>query len=143
MVVSDVTRLLGGARAVRSDVRSPLDLARAVENGLPVEAADALVARGAVDADELHRLVVPRRTLSHRRARGGRLTPAESGRLTRLARSVAMAEDTFGSPAKAQAWLRRPNRELGGARPLDLLTTDEGARVVETVLDRLAHGVYA
>jgi putative toxin-antitoxin system antitoxin component (TIGR02293 family) len=143
MVVSDVARQLGGARAVRRSLRSPLDLARAVEGGLPVETADALVEGGALDAAELYRLVVPRRTLSHRRSRGGRLTPPESDRVARVARAVALAQGTLGTPAKAHAWLRRPNRELGGAEPLDLLVTDQGARTVEAVLDRLAYGVYA
>ena len=143
MVVSDIVRQLGGARAVRRPIRSPLDLARAVEGGLPVETADALVEGGALDGAELYRLVVPRRTLSHRRSRGGRLTPTESDRAARVARAVAFAEETLGSPGKARAWLRRPNRGLGGAKPLDLLTTDQGARTVEAVLDRLAYGVYA
>ena len=143
LVVSDVTRQLGGPRAVRQEVRSALDLVRAVEAGLPVETADALVESGALGADELYRLVVPRRTLSHRRTRGGRLTPAESDRVARVARAVALAEDTFGSPKKAHTWLRRPNREIGGTEPLSLLATDQGARAVEAVLDRLAHGVYA
>ena len=143
MVVSDVTRQLGGSRAVRREVRSALELARAVEDGLPVETADALVASGALDADELYRLVVPRRTLSHRRTRGGRLTPTESDRVARVARSIALAEETFGSAAKARAWLRRPNRETGGSEPLTLLGTDQGARTVEAVLGRLAYGVYA
>ena len=143
MVVSDVARQFGGARAVRRPLRSPLDLARAVEGGLPVETADALVEGGALDAAELYRLVLPRRTLSHRRAQGGRLTPAESDRVARVARAVALAQETLGNPVKARVWLRRPNRELGGTPPLDLLATDQGARTVEAVLDRLAYGVYA
>ncbi len=143
MVVSDIARQFGGPRAVQRSIRSPLDLARAVENGLPVETADALVEGGALDAAELYRLVVPRRTLSHRRAQGGRLTPAESDRVARVARTVALAQETLGNAGKARAWLRRSNRELGGAEPLDLLATDQGARTVEAVLDRLAYGVYA
>lgn len=143
MVVSDVTRQLGGPRAVRREVRSALELARAVEDGLPVETADALVQSGALDLEELYRLVVPRRTLSHRRVRGGRLTSAESDRVARVARAVALTEETFGSAQKAHAWLRRSNRETGGAEPLSLLGTDQGARTVEAILGRLAYGVYA
>lgn len=142
MVVSDVARQLGGDRAVLRSIRSPLDLARAVEGGLPVETADALVEGGALDAAELYRLVVPRRTLSHRRTHGGRLTPTESDRVARVARAVALAQDTLGTAEKARAWLRRPNRALGDTPPLDLLATGQGARTVEAVLDRLAFGVY-
>jgi putative toxin-antitoxin system antitoxin component (TIGR02293 family) len=49
----------------------------------------------------------------------------------------------FESPEVAARWLRRPNRALGGERPLDLLTSDAGARVVEQVLGRIEHGVYS
>lgn len=142
MIVSDVTRQIGGRTGAAYALNSPLDLARAIEAGLPVEAADALVERGVLSAAELHGLILPRRTLSHRR-RHGSLTAPESDRLIRVARAAALAEETLGSAEKAHAWLRRSNRSLDGAEPLSLLSTDQGARAVEVALERLAHGVFA
>ena len=60
-----------------------------------------------------------------------------------LVRVVAAAEETFGSREKAGTWLRRPTIALAGESPLDLLDTDEGAREVETLLGRVAHGIAA
>ena len=60
-----------------------------------------------------------------------------------MARLIAVAEETFGSQEKANIWLRRPTTALGGEAPLDLLDTDEGARQVETLLGRIAHGIAA
>jgi putative toxin-antitoxin system antitoxin component (TIGR02293 family) len=40
----------------------------------------------------------------------------------------------------ATRWLKRPNRALGGAAPLDLIDTELGARSVENVLGRIAYG---
>jgi putative toxin-antitoxin system antitoxin component (TIGR02293 family) len=142
MLVSDITRQLRGRLGSAKPPRSPLDLALAVESGLPIEAADALVEGGVLTSDELYNLVIPRRTLSHRRTRASALTVAESDRLVRIARAAALAEETLGSPEKAARWLRRSNGSLGHARPLDLLVTDQGARAVETTLERLAHGVF-
>ena len=59
------------------------------------------------------------------------------------AQAIAMAEDTFGDEAKALAWLRRPTSVLGGATPLSLLDTEEGAREVEMMLVRIEHGIPA
>ncbi|WP_377315285.1 antitoxin Xre/MbcA/ParS toxin-binding domain-containing protein [Phaeospirillum tilakii] len=54
-----------------------------------------------------------------------------------------LAEQTFADPAKGRAWLLRTTASLGGRRPLDLLDTEEGAREVETLLGRIAHGIAA
>ena len=67
----------------------------------------------------------------------------ESDKLARVARAIAQAEETMQDATKAHAWLRRPNRALGGERPLDLLATEGGARLVEQTLGRIAHGVFS
>jgi putative toxin-antitoxin system antitoxin component (TIGR02293 family) len=61
----------------------------------------------------------------------------------RIARIAAVAEETFQNAEKAAAWLRRPNRALGDHKPLDLLITSTGARLVEDVLGRIATGVFS
>jgi uncharacterized protein (DUF2384 family) len=38
------------------------------------------------------------------------------------------------------AWLRHPNRALGGAAPLQYLSTDLGARRVEATLSHIEWG---
>jgi len=92
---------------------------------------------------DVDRLIVSRRTLSHRKQHRQPLSADESDRLARVLRVLLLVEETFQNPAKAVAWLRRRNRALQGSEPLALLDTDGGARAVETVLGRLAHGVYA
>lgn len=54
-----------------------------------------------------------------------------------------LAERVFGDPAKADAWLSRPNPGLSGQRPLDLLKDTLGAVVVREMLERIDHGVFA
>ena len=54
-----------------------------------------------------------------------------------------LAEDTFGDVAKANYWLRHPLRELGNEAPLVMAQTDAGARVVETILGKIAWGAAA
>ena len=130
---------LGGRKTLGCDVRSDADLARAVEDGLPTECLQALGRHGVSD-HEIHVLIINPRTLSHRRHRAQRLTVEESDRAARVARSVALTEWTFGNPAKAHAWLHGELGILGGRRPIDMIRTHAGSRIVENVLARIAWG---
>src|SRR5579863_1908919 len=93
--------------------------------GLPVAGIEELIQSGRLSLAEIDRIVLPRKTLSHRR-KIGRLTAEQSDRLVRVVRLIAAAEETFGSREKAALWLRRPTRALAGDAPLDLLDTTEG-----------------
>jgi putative toxin-antitoxin system antitoxin component (TIGR02293 family) len=96
--------------------------------------------RGWLTPAELDRLVLSRKTLANRR-KLGTLTPEQSDRLVRVARVIAAAEATFGAREKAAMWLRRTTARLAGEAPLDRLDTDAGAREVEILLGRIAHGI--
>jgi putative toxin-antitoxin system antitoxin component (TIGR02293 family) len=53
------------------------------------------------------------------------------------------AEEAIGSPEKADRWMRKPNRALGGRRPIDLLDDEDSAREVDAVLGRIEYGLGA
>ena len=89
-------------------------------------------------------MVIPQRTLTHRRTRGRvHLSPDEADRAVRLARVTALAERAFGDRDRALRWLRKPKRFLHDSTPLDVLTSSEGARVVEERLLQLEFGLVA
>ena len=134
--------VVGGAAVVGPDIIGEMDVVRLVRRGLSVDAVQFVLDSGRLSLAELDRIVLPRKTLANRR-KLGTLTPEQSDRLVRVARVLAAAEETFGSRDKAGAWLRRPTTALAGERPLELLDTDEGARAVETLLGRIAHGIAA
>lgn len=93
--------------------------------------------------DELFSLVIPKRTLARRRAGHELLTVEETDKAWRLIRIVTQAERVFGEPAKAHRWLRKPKRELAGQTPLTFLSSEAGARIVEEMLHRIEHGIFA
>lgn len=122
----DGTRLLG--------LDESLVLARAVRDGLPTDALDALRAFLDTPAATLaDALGIAPRTLSRRRA-AGRLAPDESDRLLRTARLAEMALVALGDSTAAAAWLTEPKRLLGGESPLRHADTAPGAREVEDML---------
>ena len=110
--------------------------------GMSIEQLDFIVDSGQLSLAELDRLVLPRKTLAHRRILGV-LTLEQSDRIRRLVRMIAEAEYTFDDAAKAHTWLRRPNKLLGGDAPLDRLDTDLGTRQIETLLGRISQGIAA
>lgn len=131
---------LGGVDTLGCEVTSDADLARAVESGFPTVSLEALAEHGLSD-QEIGRLIINPRTLSHRRARRQRLTVEESDRAARVARTVALAERTFANREKARRWLHREVRSLQERRPIDLVRTHAGALLVEDALIRIAWGV--
>ena len=111
--------------------------------GIPFDALEAFVKTMGMPLTEVTKVLgLAARTLARRKHQRV-LTLAESDRLYRLARIACMAIEVLGSPEKATQWLERPNRALGGETPLSFLDTDIGARQVEAVLGRIAHGVFS
>ena len=143
VAVERIAETLGGERALRRPPANLEALRARVREGLPYASLEAVASRLGLSQDEIVALLaVPRRTLARRKA-ARRLRSDESDRLLRLSRIAALAEDVLGSHEKAARWLHTPNRALGKDRPLDWLDTDLGAREVEDLLLRIAHGVYS
>ncbi|GEO39493.1 hypothetical protein SAE02_36410 [Skermanella aerolata] len=139
---AQVVALLGGEKVVGRPVTCDLDIARLIRDGLPVDVVDRLVGDKTVTPNEVSRIIMAPKALSERRRRGG-LTPEQSEKVVRVARVFAEALETFGSRDKALTWMRRGCAVLGGKAPIDLLDTDEGAGLVESLLGRIAHGLAA
>lgn len=123
-------------------LRSEQDLAKVVESRLGRAAIDGLLRWGLTD-DEVYLLIVPRRTLTHRRARREPLSRDESDRAVRLARVLALAERVFGERERAWRWLRSPKRRFDGRSPLQFTVTEAGARLVEELLYSIDEGMAA
>jgi putative toxin-antitoxin system antitoxin component (TIGR02293 family) len=141
-VIEEVARKLGGEIVLGTPVRSQADLARAVRNRLPLAALKGLVLAG-LSEQEIERFVIPQRTRRRRAERNQPLTVEESDRAVRLLRVQTLAEGTFGNHEKANRWLRRALTELDGETPLVIAQSEAGARMIETILGKIAWGAAA
>lgn len=117
------------------------DLLSIVENRLAPGVINRLLALG-FDRSEIDKVVIPSRTLQHRRSRREKLSIDESDRVLRITRALSSAEATYGSRERALAWLRRPIPRLGNRTPISLLTTDSGTRIVEEALIQIDEGMF-
>ena len=121
---------------------SDQDPLRLVEDRVSTGAVEGLKRSGLTD-DEIYSLIVPRRTLTHRRTRREALSREESDRAVRLARIAALAEHVFGDSKRAWQWLRAAKRQFQSRSPLQLMITEAGARLVEEMLYRIDEGMAA
>lgn len=120
-----------------------LALVAMIQDGLPVDAVESALTTAGLGLKDLVRYgAVPARTLSHCR-KAGKFSPTLSNRIVRLIRAWSRAGKAFGGPDKARAWMDRPTRALGGRRPVDLLDTDVGGRLVDELIGRIEHGIAA
>ncbi len=142
-VTDSIVSLWGGAAILGCVVHTENELIPLLRQGLPFIVLERLMSAFPLSREEISTVLnLPARTLT-RRKQMQRLAADESDRLYRFSRILAHAEGVFGSCAKANQWLHRPNRALNGAIPLALLDTDIGANQVDDVLGRLEHGIFS
>lgn len=141
-VLERVFRKLGGHQALGTDVSSEADLARLVGRGIRLVVLGHIEKAG-FSKQEIENLIIPARTLRHRKTKREPLSLEESDRVVRLARIQALAEDVFGNTNKANQWLREKLGVLDGKSPLEVARTESGARLIEEVLAKLDWGAAA
>lgn len=116
---------------------------KAVEQGVPLPTLEEFAASAGFELKELLEVVIPARTLKHRRQRKEPLSLDESDRLARVARVYALAVRVFGNPEKARRWLTKPKVRFDEQTPLAMLRTDLGGRQVEEMLIQIDEGMFA
>ena len=136
-----VAEILGGEKTLKQRIRSASDLERAVEEGLPKESLGNttryVFGRGPLATSFAARIVPP---ATYKRRKKS-LAPAESEKLSRVARVIATAAHVWGDREKAIRFLLAPHPLLEGRRPIDAAVSDIGARRVEETLLQLQYGV--
>jgi putative toxin-antitoxin system antitoxin component (TIGR02293 family) len=116
---------------------------QAIESGVPVATMSDFVASSGVPLKDLYDIVIPARTLKHRRARRESLTPDESDKLARLVRIFDHAVRVFDGIERARTWLNEPKRRFDGRTPIEMLRTEIGARMVDEFLGQIEYGMFA
>jgi putative toxin-antitoxin system antitoxin component (TIGR02293 family) len=113
-----------------------------IVRGIAARRVKKLIERGVLGAKQVYR-VVPERTFNRRVAKGEALKPAEADGIARLLRLTELATRIFRDAEFARRFLNLPNPALNNRVPMELAETDAGAREVEAILTRIAHGVYS
>jgi uncharacterized protein (DUF2384 family) len=78
--------------------------------------------------------------------------PEDKERAPSVARLVRLVEkivaesgnlENFDAARWTERWLDRPNAALGGRLPAELMQTEDGRQVVESIVARMQSGAYS
>jgi putative toxin-antitoxin system antitoxin component (TIGR02293 family) len=115
----------------------------AVEKGLPLVALEDFAAWSGLGLKDFLDVVIPPRTLKHRRQRKEPLSIDESDRLARIARVYKLASRVYGDVDDARDWLKTPVPRFEDKTPLAMLRTAAGEHAVQEFLIQLDEGYFA
>jgi putative toxin-antitoxin system antitoxin component (TIGR02293 family) len=113
-----------------------------VEKGLPLSTLDEFASYSGIPIKELLEVVIPLRTLKHRRQRGEPLSVDESDRLAGVARMYHLAAKVYADAAGGRDWLLRPKRRFAGRTALSMLRTKTGEEAVQEALIQIDEGMF-
>ncbi len=116
---------------------------REIERGLPLATLEQFSAYSGIPLKNLLEVVIPPRTLKHRRQQRQPLNVEESDRLARVARIYELAAKIYGNADDGRGWLMRPKDRFQDRTPLVLLKTEAGEHAVEEFLYQIDEGVFA
>lgn len=133
--------LLRVSDMVKVNIKNQLDEVALTQAGVLPTAVEVL-AKSIVTINELS-WVIARRTLTHRKNKGERLTPEESGRWLRAAKICTLAEEVFSNKNKASTWLRKPRKAFNNQSAMAIMQTEPGAKLVEDTLNQIDAGYFA
>ncbi|MEQ4616880.1 MAG: antitoxin Xre/MbcA/ParS toxin-binding domain-containing protein [Corticimicrobacter sp.] len=130
-------------------IRTPIELHERIVAGFPRATAIRLVSGlNKIRLDESIKVLnLSARTWQRIKADKAELQkpldPDRSARLWSLADILAKAETVLGTREDAEQWLSHPAIGLDSHRPIELMSTPQGAALVRTLLEQMEQGVYA
>ncbi len=140
LAVERVANVLGGRAVLKRPVRTWSELEQMVRDGLPKRSLQLVASRAVADGAPISSLVyrvVPVATFKRR----VRLSPEESARTERLARVVALSESIWNDEDESRAFLNRTHPLLDDRPPIEVASTELGARRVEQLLHSVEQGL--
>lgn len=126
-------------------VTVPPGLARIqrIAKGVPARSFDDFVAVSGATSEHISNAIhMSVRSVQRRKKDNEPLPAPASERLVRLAELYARAEEVIGDADLAKQWMQTPRSVFDGKTPLELASSELGAREVEDLLGRLEHGVF-
>lgn len=138
--ISGIAEALGGKNTLRMNIKKDMEMDQLIRDGIPYEAYDHFKDKLKMTHHELCTFIGLKNIRAIKNA-SARLSSISSDRLFRLARIYALAVEVLADEEKGREWLKKPQYGLGGRIPLEMATTEIGAKEVENVLGRIEYSV--
>ena len=115
---------------------------REIERGLPLSTLEEFSTYSGIAVKDLLEVVIPARTLKHRRQKKEPLSVIEADRLARVARMYELAVKVYGDRDDGRKWLCGKKRRFDGRTALAMLDTEIGEHAVAEALIQLDEGMF-
>lgn len=133
--------ILGGEQSLVEEPSSALDYIALSQKGLQKKSLATLAAVMSIPMKDMaHLLNISYKTLGRKR-NDDKMDQLSSSLVIEMAQLVARGLAVFGDQDRLRSWLQRSNQALKGQRPLDLMNSPTGLRLVSSVLTRLEEGI--
>ena len=116
---------------------------REIERGLPLSTLEEFSAYSGIAVKDLLEVVIPARTLKHRRQRQEPLNLDESDRLARVAKIYELAVKVYDDREDGRKWLCGQKRRFDGKTALEMMRTRAGEQAVRDFLIQIDEGYFA
>jgi putative toxin-antitoxin system antitoxin component (TIGR02293 family) len=116
---------------------------REIERGLPLSTLEEFSAYSGIAVKDLLEVVIPARTLKHRRQRQEPLSLDESDRLARVAKMYESAVKVYDDREDGRKWLCGKKSRFDGKTALEMLRTEAGEQAVRDFLIQIDEGYFA
>jgi putative toxin-antitoxin system antitoxin component (TIGR02293 family) len=116
---------------------------REIERGVPLSALEEFSAYSGIAVKDMLEVVIPARTLKHRRQRQESLNLDESDRLARVAKIYELAVKVYGDRDDGRKWLSGKKSRFDGKTALEMLRTETGEQAVRDFLIQIDEGMFA
>ena len=120
------------------------DMVRELGKGVSGKVAEQLRKKANIDESTFSRIIGYSRMHYSRLAKDGdkHLRAAASNRLYRFAQILEHAIDLYnGDEETALRWLKSPNAAFGSTTPLEMLSSEVGSGLVDSLISRLELGI--
>jgi putative toxin-antitoxin system antitoxin component (TIGR02293 family) len=115
---------------------------RDIERGVPITLLEEFSAYSGISIKDLMDVVIPPRTLKHRRQRQEPLSIEESDRLFRVVRMYELAVKIYGDREDGRKWLLSHMQRFDGRTALSMLRTEAGEHAVQGFLIQIDEGMF-
>ncbi|MBC8048135.1 MAG: DUF2384 domain-containing protein [Fimbriimonadaceae bacterium] len=135
--------LLGGNKVIAIQLQNEFDLMQLTRNGLQLAAVIRVAQFLNITLDKMANILhISPRTVQRKKDTDV-LSPYSSEQAIEVAEVIAKGMEIFRDREKFNKWMQSEIRALNFQKPIDMLDTSFGTKLILQVLGRIEHGVYS
>ena len=135
--------ILGGSKTIKKTVKSDLDYLELSMTGVPKSAIVSVAKYLGLTMKDMADLVNLSPKTLERKKPTDLLSESVSSQAIEIAATLAHGIQVFDTLEKFNHWVFKENRALKGKRPINIMNTATGLKMINALLTRIEEGVYS